>query len=207
MSQSSHNNRVEVLLVAMDNRREQFSGELAHPSANVKWYSNVFDAAAAVSKSLSDGSAHWRCKAYIMIDCLDRIELEIFSCLAQLPDINTVAVSAVQNRQKMNYAKLLGADQVIMFSELPRLLSAAGKTSRLENFSQTIGAPPNNVDQNFLEELLEPPFESADTDGIIENNSTAGTPPLRKGPGKAPQKKSFDPNTLLSAAELESLLG
>jgi len=49
----------------------------------------------------------------IVVDCLETEELEIFSCLARLAHVRTIAVSALAQSKKLTRARSLGANKVV----------------------------------------------------------------------------------------------
>jgi hypothetical protein len=119
MARLSDNQFAGLMCVAPRTWRERVRQKLGDQSNETLWCDNVFDAIAVLSRQQTatepTGTRQIVC---ILIDCLSRDEMGIFTSLAKYKHITTVAVSTMGNHRKMNQAKLLGADKVATLSEL-----------------------------------------------------------------------------------------
>jgi hypothetical protein len=119
MAQLSDNQFASLMCVAPKTWRENVRQKLGDQSNETLWCDNVFDAIAVLSQQqMAAEPAGTRQIVCVLIDCLSRDEMGIFTSLAKYKHITTVAVSIMGNHRKMNQAKLLGADKVATLSEL-----------------------------------------------------------------------------------------
>ena len=104
--------------VATDNWRERIERGLPRYVEDIYWYDNVYEAtAAAVNLSQKNRPI----LLVVMIDCLSREEMGVFAALAGMDEVRTAAVSGTGNQLKMRQAESLGADKIVLLSELSQL--------------------------------------------------------------------------------------
>ena len=195
--------------VATDNWRERIESGLSRDVEDIYWYDNVYEAtAAAVNLSQKNRPI----LLVVMIDCLSREEMGVFATLAGIEKVQTTAVSGTGNQLKMRQAETLGADKIVLLSELSQP-GTIEKTFDAEVESPAIGTEPSvteteplDTENEPLDIVVEPPV----TDGLPKNieapipsKPVVPSQPRRKPP--AIEREENQP--LLTPEELDALLG
>ena len=157
--------------VATDNWRERIECGLPRDVEDIYWYDNVYEAtAAAVNLSQKNRPI----LLVVMIDCLSREEMGVFAALAGMDEVRTAAVSGTGNQLKMRQAESLGADKIVLLSEL----------SQLGTIEKSLDAesPVTETEPSIAEtESLDTGAEQTVTDGLPEKIVQEHPPAIQKG--------------------------
>ena len=108
MNPSSEKDAEELLVVAGAIGNDRITAALGCSMGQVHCCASIYEALADV---LTAGKR--TTTVAIVVDCLEREELEIFSCLAPMQHVRSIAVSALAQSKKLTQGRALGADQVI----------------------------------------------------------------------------------------------
>jgi hypothetical protein len=183
MARLSDNQFAGLMCVAPKTWRQRIMQHLGHQGNETLWCDNVFDAIAILSQQqIAAELADAHQIVCVLIDCLSREEMGIFTSLAKYKHITTVAVSIMADHRKMNQAKLLGADTIATLSELT-----------LPHINCTCDAT-----------CLAPVPAAATAIDNPANEDIFATPVIHKVPQPV---KGPEPVTPLSKEELDTLLG
>jgi len=186
MARLSDNQFVGLLCVAPKTWRQRIRQHLGDQNNEPLWCDNVFDAMAMLSQQqIAAELADAHQIVCILIDCLSRDEMGIFTSLAKYKHVTTVAVSIMANHRKMNQAKLLGADTMTSLSELT--LPQISRTCCTRDAGSPALAPEAAT-------AIDNPAEA----DIFATPAVNNTPQPVKGP---------EPVIPLSKEELDTLLG
>lgn len=222
MVQISKTGCQEILFVGLNNWHKQITDLLDGSSRQIRWCDTVYDAIAVIS-NIAEVEAHingphdgaqieFKCPGQtivsILIDNLSSEDMKVFSCLGQISNVETIAISALASRSKLKYAQQMGSGQVMLPGEFGRFLKALDQGAIMDNGEsggqgQSVAETTQTTDQspsdeqkrvNDIEESQEDRVQTkevtvGDTDDLIE------------------KAKSNESIPLLSQDELDSLLG
>jgi hypothetical protein len=213
--------------VATDNWRERIECGLPRDIEDIYWYDNVYEAtAAAVNLSQKNKPI----LLVVMIDCLSHEEMGVFATLAGMDKVWTAAVSGTGNRLKMRQAEALGADKIVLLSEISQL-GTTEKTfdaeaespvtvtepSVTETEPPAIGGLPKNIVQEHPSEIQKSATQPLVADGqpknivqehLSEIQKGATQPTVPNRPRRRPPTIEREENQmLLTPEELDALLG
>jgi len=223
----TNNHAGTFIMVAFDSVKAQRLRDVPEVPAGTRWCDNVFDAVATLvelsqaqppaSALLDSNNPHADNNHYIvcvLVDCLGREEMAIFSCLAQINKVQSVAITAVDNLQKLNLAKLNGAHEMIRFVDLPEWIKrkstliatdtatekdATSKLSIATAIQSSVSDAIDFTPEKTYTETGDTHRESAHQSSGLEQPGT--TPPPRRPPSKPPAAPT------ISQEELDALLG
>ena len=217
--------------VATDNWRERIECGLPRDVKDIYWYDNVYEATAAAVNLCQKNRP---ILLMVMIDCLSPDEMGVFATLAGMDEVWTAAVSGTGNQLKMRQAEALGADKIVLLSELSQS-DAVEKSSDAEAESPvteneplvTDGLPKKIVQEHPSEiqkgatlpsvtetEPLDSKTEPLVADGPPKNIVQEHPSEIQKGatqpskPRRKPPAIEREENQpLLTPEELDALLG
>ncbi len=175
--------------VATDNWRERIECGLPRDVEDIYWYDNVYEATAA-AVNLSQKNKPIR--LMVMIDCLSHEEMDVFATLAGMDKVQTTAVSGTGNKLKMRQAESLGADKIVLLSELSQSDTVE------ESFVAEAESPVTETEPSVTE------TEALDTDGLPKKIVQEYPSEIQKGATLTPvadtlPKSISEPNPLRPA--------
>jgi hypothetical protein len=192
--------------VATDNWRERIERGLPRDVEDIYWYDNVYEAtAAAVNLSQKNRPI----LLVVMIDCLSREEMGVFAALAGMDEVRTAAVSGTGNQLKMRQAESLGADKIVLLSELSQLGTIEKSLGAEAESPVTVTEPSvtetepldTGAEQTVTDELPKKTVQEYPSE--IQKGATQPGKPRRKPPAIEREENQM----LLTPEELDALLG
>ena len=188
--------------VATDNWRERIERSLPRGVEHIYWYGNVYEATAAV---VNLGLKDRPILLVVMIDCLSPDEMGVFAALAGMDNVRTAAVSGAGNKLKMQRAESLGADEIVLLSEISQI-GTIEKSFNAEAEPPVIETEPPVTATEPLDAGTEPSV----TDSLPKNieEQTPLKPAVPSRPRRKPpvmEREEIQP--LLTPEELDALLG
>lgn len=188
MKQFSETGKNYLIGVATDNWRERIERELSQDVEDIYWYDNVYEATAA---AVNLGPKDRPILLVITIDCLSPEEMSVFATLAVMGNVRTAAVSGTGNQLKMRQAESLGADEILLLSELSHIGTIEKSFDAETEPSVTNGLPEKIVQEHPSE---------------IQKGATQPAVPSRPR-RKPPAIEREESQPLLTPEELDALLG
>jgi len=203
MKQFPETEKNYLIGVATDNWRERIERGLPQDVEDIYWYDNVYEATAA---TVNLGPKNRPILLVVMIDCLSPEEMGVFATLAVMDKVRIAAISGTGNQLKMRQAESLGADEILLLSELSQL-GTIEKTLDAEAESLVTDGLPEKIVQEHPSEIqkdaIQPEKIAQEHPSEIQKGATQPNRPRRKPP--AIEREESQP--LLTPEELDALLG
>ncbi|MBI9016091.1 MAG: hypothetical protein JEZ07_02405 [Phycisphaerae bacterium] len=103
----------QMHFVGFSSYKDAIKPELISAFSQISWHNNIYETLAEVIISSCNAMVNSQIAVCILIDSLTDKQLTVFECLAELDHIEPLAVSSVNNRDKLQLAIQLGAIQCL----------------------------------------------------------------------------------------------
>jgi len=193
MSHIEKGKEKRLIIVAANPWQQRIYLQIPPAGPKPSWCENVY---AALANAIQMHQNHESAVICIMIDTLNREEMEIFSCLSALDGLTTVAFSTLELPQKMKQAQLLGANFTAQLADLQTILTSCQPVNPQELDTSEKTNPDLKITELF------PPKE------IMSETLSSRSVTPRRTPSQPKTPAVSQPEVpLISEEELKALLG
>ncbi len=143
----------QIHLVGLSSYKDNINAALLSRANKVFWHNNVYEALADLIINNCPGPNDNRTAVFILIDALDKNQMQFFQCLADFKHIHTLAISSNEDHEKLKIAKDYGAKAKIkldlLLKKTPKISFKPAKIiHKIDNYAKS-----NIVKSHIFEQM------------------------------------------------------